>query len=182
MIGNRQIFIEHTVFRILFFFKELVYRISWSSCGLFNEIKRHRRVGRTWLLLCLLDRAPLWQLRNKRRTWCHLLFYFTSYVLNIFRSSIYPLSGACDYSVELPHWSCYSWFDVFLEFRCGWVGVISVLQAEAQLQHGYHSNQTTPKLQHTSNQEHTTNVVIQQNIPKLLMMDILTSWRRNYFF
>jgi len=32
-----------------------------------------------------------------------------------------------------------------------------VLQAEAQLcfslQHGYHSNPTTPKLQHTSNQE-----------------------------
>ena len=77
-----------------------------------------------------------------------------------------------------------------LEFRCGWVGVVSVLQAEAfytdttptrphrncnthpaknnttnvviqqnsrklliSLQHGYHSNPTTPKLQHTSNQE-----------------------------
>jgi len=33
-----------------------------------------------------------------------------------------------------------------MEFRCGWVGVGS-------LQHGYHSNPTTPKLQHTSNQE-----------------------------
>jgi len=36
-------------------------------------------------------------------------------------------------------------------------GMVSVLQAEAQfcfsLQHGYHSNPTTPKLQHTSNQE-----------------------------
>jgi len=32
-----------------------------------------------------------------------------------------------------------------LEFRCGWVGVISVLQASAC--------NTTPKLQHTSNQE-----------------------------
>jgi len=31
-----------------------------------------------------------------------------------------------------------------LEFRCGWVGVVSVLQASAS---------TTPKLQHTSNQE-----------------------------
>jgi len=44
-----------------------------------------------------------------------------------------------------------------LVFRCGWVGVVSVLQAEAQmcfsLQHGYHSNPTTLKLQHTSNQE-----------------------------
>jgi len=94
-----------------------------------------------------------------------------------------------------------------LEARCGWVGVVSVLQAEAQLcfslQHGYHSNPATPKLQHTSNQEqydecgacntdttrtqphwnsnthrtkkNTTNVVIQQNSHKLLMMDILMS-------
>jgi len=44
-------------------------------------------------------------LKNKRPTWCHLLFYFTSYVLNMFRLLIYPSSGACDYSVELPHWS-----------------------------------------------------------------------------
>jgi len=29
------------------------------------------------------------------------LFYFTSYVLNMFRKLIYPSSGACDYSVEL---------------------------------------------------------------------------------
>jgi len=24
----------------------------------------------------------------------------------MFRALIYPSSGACDYSVELPHWSC----------------------------------------------------------------------------
>ena len=29
------------------------------------------------------------------------------------------------------------------------------------LLHGYHHNPATPKLQHTSKQEHTTNVVIQ---------------------
>jgi len=40
-----------------------------------------------------------------------------------------------------------------LEFPCGWIGVVFVLQAEAQPQHGYHSNPTTLKLQHTSNQE-----------------------------
>jgi len=34
--------------------------------------------------------------------------YFTSYVLNMFRTLIYPSSGACDYSVELPHWSYFS--------------------------------------------------------------------------
>jgi len=30
---------------------------------------------------------------------------FTSYVLNMFRTLIYPSSGACDCAVELPHWS-----------------------------------------------------------------------------
>jgi len=45
------------------------------------------------------------QLKNKRPTWCPLLFYFISYVHNF------------------------------------------------SLQHEYHSNQTIPKLQHTSNQE-----------------------------
>ena len=54
--------------------------------------------------------------RIKRPTWCHLLFYFTSYVLNMFRTLIYPSSGACDYSVELPHWSYCSWFDVCWSF------------------------------------------------------------------
>ena len=33
-------------------------------------------------------------------------FYFTSYALNMFRTLIYPPSGAYDYSVELPHRSC----------------------------------------------------------------------------
>ena len=127
----------------------------------------------------------------------------------MFRILIYPSSGACDYSVELPHWSYCSWFDVcwsfsvvglewypccrlkrvsdvnismirslwlfcwittlvvlflvrcVLEFRCGWVGVISVLQAEAQLQPATTNN--------------TTSVVIQQNSRMLLIMDILMS-------
>ena len=47
---------------------------------------------------------------------------------------IYPSSGACDYSAELPHWSYCSWFDVCWSF-------------------GHNSNPTIPKLQHTSNQE-----------------------------
>jgi len=105
------------------------------------------------------------------------------YVLYMFQTLIYPSSGTCDYSVDLPHWSYCSWFDVcwgfgvvglewypycrllcalhvsdinisiirslrlfcwittlvvlflvrcVLGFRCGWVGVVSVLQAEAQ--------------------------------------------------
>jgi len=50
-----------------------------------------------------------------------------------------------------------------LEIWCGWVGVVSVLQAEACYT-GTHR---------TKNK--TTNVVIQQHSRKLLMMDILMS-------
>ena len=56
------------------------------------------------------------QLKNKRPTWCHLLFYFTSYVLNMFRTLIYPSSGACDCVVELPHRSSCSQFAVCWRF------------------------------------------------------------------
>ena len=59
-------------------------------------------------------------LKNKRPTWCHLLFYFTSYVLSIFRTLIYPSSGACDCVVELPHRSFCSQF--VLCWRFGAVG------------------------------------------------------------
>ena len=34
----------------------------------------------------------------------------------MFRTLIYPSSWACDYSVELPHWSYCSWFDVCWSF------------------------------------------------------------------
>jgi len=60
---------------------------------------------------------------------------------------MYPSSGACDYSVELPHWLYCFWFDVCWSF-----GVVGHKLCFS-LQHGYHSNPTTPKLQHTSNQE-----------------------------
>jgi len=33
-------------------------------------------------------------------------FYFTSSMLNMFRTLIYPPSGACDFSVVSPHWLC----------------------------------------------------------------------------
>ena len=56
-----------------------------------------------------------------------------------------------------------------LEIRCGWVGVVSVLQASA-----------TPTQPHRISNTHrtknkTTNVVIQQHSRKLPMMDILMS-------
>jgi len=33
-------------------------------------------------------------------------FYFTSSMLNMFRTLIHPSSGACDFSILSPHWSC----------------------------------------------------------------------------
>ena len=61
-----------------------------------------------------------------------------------------------------------------LEFRCVWVGVVAVLQAEAC------TTDTNPNQPHRNSNTHrtknnTTNMVIQQNSSKLLMMDILMS-------
>ena len=33
-------------------------------------------------------------------------FYFTAFMLNMFRTSIHPSSEACDFSIVSPHWSC----------------------------------------------------------------------------
>ena len=33
-------------------------------------------------------------------------FYFTSSMLNMFQILIHPSSGACDFSIVSPHWSC----------------------------------------------------------------------------
>jgi len=61
-----------------------------------------------------------------------------------------------------------------LEFRCGWVGVVFLLQAEVCY------TGTTPTQPHRNTTTHltknnTTNVVIQQNSRKFLMIDILVS-------
>jgi len=59
-------------------------------------------------------------------------FYFTSSKFNMFRTLIHPSSGAYDFSIVSPHWSC-----VLVSMCVGvsvWlVGVVSVWQAEAQL-------------------------------------------------
>jgi len=77
---------------------------------------RYRKFSWWWAHSCPKHVDKLKSLKNKRPTWCHLLFYFTSYVLNMFRTLIHPSSGACDYSVELPHWSYCFWFDVCWNF------------------------------------------------------------------
>jgi len=54
-------------------------------------------------------------------------FYFTSSMLNMFRTLIHPSSGACDFYIVSPHWLCVG-VSVWL------AGVVSVWQAETQLQ------------------------------------------------
>ena len=45
-------------------------------------------------------------------------------VLNMLRTLIYPSSGACNYSIELPHWSYWSWFDcIAVSVWLGWSGI-----------------------------------------------------------
>jgi len=67
-------------------------------------------------------------------------FDFTSSMFDMFQTLIHPSSGACDFSVVSPHSLC-----VLVSMCVGvsvWlVGVVSMWQAEAQLQHGYHPNQ-----------------------------------------
>jgi len=75
----------------------------------------------------------------------------------MFRTLIYPSSGACDYSVALPNWyPCYR------------------LKLQPTTRIPLQPNHTeTPSTHRTRN--NTTNVAIQQNSRKLLMMDILMS-------
>jgi len=91
----------------------------------------------------------------------------------MFRTLIYPSSGACDCSVELPHWS------IVLGSMCVgvsvWLGWSGIRVADFSLQ-----TDTTPTQPHRNSNTHrtknnTTNVVIQQNSRKPLMMDILMS-------
>ena len=91
----------------------------------------------------------------------------------MFQTLIYPSSGACDYSVELPHWSYCSWFDVC--WRFGVVGLEWYPCCRLK-----HNTDTTPNQPHRNSNTHQTknnmtNVVIQKNSRKLLMMDILMS-------
>ena len=86
-----------------------------------------------------------------------ILFHLLCALLNMFRTLIYSSSGACDYSVELPFWSYLFLARCLLEFRCGWVGVVS---SSFSLQHGY-----TPTQPHRNSNTHrtkniTTNVQI----------------------
>ena len=153
---------------VLNMFRTLIYQSSgacdysvelphWSYCSWFDVCWSFGVVGLEWYPCCSLlqpsTRIPLQPDHTET---------FTVYVLNMFRTLIYPSSGACEFSVELQHWSYCSWF------------LVSVLQASAC------NTDTTPTQPHRNSNKHgtknnTTNVVIQQKSRKLLMMDILTS-------
>jgi hypothetical protein len=96
----------------------------------------------------------------------------------MFRTLIYPSSGACDCVDELPHRSSCSQFVVCWSFCCGWYLVVFVLQAEA-FASAYKTNTTQNKPHQRSNTQRTenktTDVVIHQHSRKLLKMDILMS-------
>ena len=56
-----------------------------------------------------------------------IMFYFTSSMLNMFRTLIHPSTGACDFSIVSPHWSC------VLVSMCVGVSVL-VLQPATRIQ------------------------------------------------
>ena len=125
-----------------------------------------RGVSCTWEMLPVGLRLS--SVENKRLTWYHLLFLFhflcAQHVSDINISIIRSLRIFCWINTLVV---C-SWFDVCWWSRLNYHWCFS-------LQHGYHSNPTTPKHQHSSNPVHTTNVVIRQKSRKLLVMDILMS-------
>jgi len=53
------------------------------------------------------------ELKNKKLTRCHLLFLFYSLETQHVSGINMPISGVCDYIVELPHWQFCSWFAVY---------------------------------------------------------------------
>jgi len=57
-----------------------------------------------------------------------IMFHFTCSMLNMFRTLIHPSSGACKPVTFLlyHHIGRVFLFRCVLEFRCGWVGVVSV--------------------------------------------------------
>jgi hypothetical protein len=117
---------------------------------------------------------------NKRPTWCHLLFLFhflcAQHVLDINMCIIRSLRLFCWITTLVV---C-SWFNVCWCFRV--VGL--AWYPHCRLKHHCGASacntHTTPTQPHRNTNTHrtknnTTNVVIQQNSRKLLMMDILMS-------
>jgi len=56
-------------------------------------------------------------------------FYFTSFMLNMFRTLIHPSLRACDFSIVSPHWLCVL-VAMCIAVSVWLVGVVSVWHAE----------------------------------------------------
>jgi len=107
-------------------------------------------------------------LQNKKPTICHLLFYCTSYRLNILRALLCPSSGARDYDVDY-HISLSFLVCCMLEVRCGRLEYCP----GCSLQPGHYSSTTAPNLQHTANQERYEQCGNQHYSRELLMAGIV---------
>ena len=108
-------------------------------------------------------------MKNERPTWCHLLFCFTSYVLSMFQTLIYPSSGACDCRITTSV--------VLFSVRCVLELLVRLVFCGVRFA-GF--NNKSSNTQRTENK--TTDVVIHQHSRKLLKMDILmseTCWAHN---
>ena len=63
-------------------------------------------------------------------------FYFTSSMLNMFRTLIQPSSGACDFSIVSPYW-LYGLVSMCVGVSV-WLGWGGIRVAGFSLPHGYH--------------------------------------------
>ena len=99
----------------------------------------------------------------------------------MFRTLIYPSSGACDCVDELPNRSSCSQFVVCWSFCFGWYLVVFVCRLQPAKRTPPNTNRNkSSNTQRTENK--TTDLVIHQHSRKLLKMDILmseTCWAHN---
>ena len=136
-----------------------------------NFDRRNRRISKNW------------GIKNQLDVNCY--FYFTYYLLNIFRTLICPSSGACDCVDGLPHRLSCSLFVVcwgLLRMMFGGVRYAGWSTTCFNLHNEHHqtSSAANPNTQRKENK--ITDVIIHQHSRKLLKMDILmseTCWANN---
>ena len=127
-----------------------------------------------------------WGIKNQLDVTCY--FYFTYYLLNMFRTLICPSSGACDCVDRLPHRLACSLFVVcwgLLRMMFGGVRLqVAALQqyCSAATCKRTPPNITRSKHQHTTEREQNKRCGNPSTSRKLLKMEILkseTCWANN---